>query len=90
MIGRSVEELMEHRQGAQFGESRQMEAVVALDDFEHAGTLGAVKAEEVHRGEVHAHQRAYAAGLLGHQIVVVEWGSGAERGRPEVEVGFLG
>ena len=54
-MGRSVEELMEHRQGAQFGESGQMETVVLLDDFEHAGTFSAVKAEEVHRGEVHAH-----------------------------------
>ena len=82
----SVIQLMEHRQGAQLREGGQVKAVVAFHNFKHTGSLSAGEAEEVHRGEVHAHQRSYAASLLRHEIVIVGWGSGAKGRGPEVEV----
>ena len=66
-----------------------MQPVVGLDDFKRAVAGRARQAQMVHRGVVHAHHQADAAGLFRGQPFVVGWGTGTECAGAKVEASTL-
>lgn len=84
--GSGGKDLGEHGERFQFGEARQVQAVVVVDVAEQAAALRSREAEEVHRGIVHAHEAWQAGGVGRSDEMVVLGAPRHEAGGFEVEV----